>query len=141
MTNERAQIEYPISQWPDDKLAGLFAATTLWLEHAEALATTVAKLCHLEACRRDHNRRNPSDIKLPSDGFGIDFGDWSDHDVGDGLLLASVFSFEAKNAMFGELLDELCRALVMVAAHRLRISSDPRNSATFGARTHDAEAN
>ena len=125
------QVEYPISQLPDDVRAGLYsAATTLWHEQAAALAHCVGDICKAEAVRRDAKRKS-TDGQDASDGFMIDLDRWSDRDIAEGLRLASGISIETTDAILSELSTELCKSMTIAATHRLLNSGDPRNATTF----------
>ncbi len=128
-------LEMPFSALPDDRLAGLFAATRVWYPNAEALATCVGCGVVAEARRREHNRSFAAgDDAIPADLMQVNFARWSDRDVGEALALLSVFSRRAESADFGELSDALLDLLAMESARRLVNSGDYRNASTFGDR-------
>lgn len=124
-------VEYPISQLPDDTLAGLYsAASTLWHAEAPALAFCVCAICKAEAVRR-HSNRSGSDHQQAGDGFMINLDQWSDRDVAEGLRLASGISIETTDPILSELATELCKSMTIAAHHRLATSADPRNATPF----------
>ena len=128
------QVEYPLSQLPDNTLAGLYsAATTLWNSHAPALAHCIGAICQSEALRRNANRTG-NDPQDAGDGFMIDLDQWSDRDIGEGLRLASGISIETTDPILSELSTELCKSMTVAAHHRLATSGDPRNATTFAER-------
>lgn len=130
-----ATLEMPFSALPDERLAGLFAATRLWYPNAEALATCVGCGVIAEARRREHNRSvSVYDDAIPPDLLQVNFARWSDRDVGEALALLSVFSRRAESADFGELSDSLLDMMAQEAARRMVNSGDYRNGSTFGQR-------
>lgn len=125
------QVEYPLSQLPDDTLAGLYsAAATVWREHAPALAYCICTICKSEALRRNANRTG-NDPQDAGDGFMIDLDQWSDRDVAEGLRLASGISIETTDPTLSELSTELCKSMTVAAHHRLATSGDPRNATPY----------
>ena len=145
MCDEAITIETPLTTFPDEQLAGLFVATTLWHPHAEAFAICIAKAIHLEGQRRQHNRTHPAS-RQEAGYFVINFALWSDKDVADALLLTTVFTYQIEHPQFGEFIDEVAKVIAQVATMRLCGSSDPRNALSFEQRykegsRYDPEAN
>lgn len=142
MIEQRIQIDNAFTHWPDERLAGLYSAVALvWFQHAPALAIHVCEVVRAECERRQHNRDGGEHIEPRF--FGIDFGAWSDADVGHALGLTAVLTQESSDANLGELVDSLHTALCGIAVFRLKSSGDPRDDLTFDQRwgNHDPEAN
>lgn len=137
---EFVDVQIPMSMFSDAEILGLYSAAMQWRTKLEALPFLVANMCQHEAARRDHNRTHPESIEDAGHGH-IRPSDWSDIDIADAIIFCWGFSEYTQEPKIGELVDELGRVFVTIAADRLRASVDPRNAMSFEERAILREMN
>jgi len=135
---EVVMVEYPLSSLPLENLAGAYVGASLLQHDATALAISLCMAIQLEQNRREAGRDGTPN--RPGDGFCIDFSGWSDRDIAQALARITVESFTAESPMATEFLNEVAKAIAMMAVFRLLNSSDPRNSVSFEERNRDPKA-
>lgn len=131
-TSECCTVEYPLSALTDGELERIAAQAKLWGPQALAFAAMCYEAVRAECLRRQANRDAEKQIQPPGEGFVVNFGFWSDRDIGDALIGCTSLTYsEPVDAKIGEFIDAWMKAVAKVATYRLRMSRDPRNGSTF----------